>query len=431
MVIERGYKLTESFCVLVKNINVAGVGNGLAAFLFSTLGPGLIVMNAAKQGGLTDSQAVSWLLAIYAMGGLCCMFMALRYRLPVSVAFSIPGAILLATLLKRYNLSEAVGAYLAIAAVIMVLTVSGAIKKIVEYIPTPVMLAMVSGVLVSFGVNLFKGAVNTPSIYGAMVVAYFISMSSAWLRKYVPPIVMAIVVGVVLLVIYGKITPVPVTVELAKPEFILPVFNINAIIDIGIPLFFLVVGVQNIQAVGVLMAEGYRPPINAMYMVPSIASVINAMFGAHNAVTAGPSTAICCSAASGPRKELRFIASFFEGLFWFLFALSAKIAVDAVKFVPPEFAAVLAGLAMFEVFGSAFKGAFNGQFKSGAMVAFFICLANVPILNIGAPFWAIILGVVTSLVVERSDFAALRSAIKSEASEAEEEEEPATEASTA
>jgi benzoate membrane transport protein len=168
--------------------------------------------------------------------------------------------------------------------------------------------------------------------------------------------------------------------------------------------------VQNIQALGVLIAEGYHPPINAMYIVPSIASVLNAALGAHNAVTAGPSTAICSSPASGPDKNLRFIASFVEGALWFLFALSAKIAVDAVKFVPAEFAAVLAGLAMFEVFGSAFKGAFSGQFKTGAMVAFFVCLANIPILGVAAPFWSIVLGVLASLLVERGDFKTAREA---------------------
>jgi len=410
MIVEKGYSLSESFTIMVKNLNMAGVGNGLAAFLFSTLGPGLIVMNAAKQGGFTDGQAVSWLLAIYAMGGLCCMYMALRYRLPVSVAFSIPGAILLATLLKQYNIHQAVGAYLVVAAITFILTLSGGIKKVVEYIPIPVMLAMVAGMLVSFGISLFKGAITTPSIYGLMVLAYFLSMASATLRKYVPPIVMAIVVGVVLLSFFGRITPVPVSLALAKPQFAAPEFNLGAIINISIPMFFLVVGVQNIQAVGVLMAEGYRPPINAMYIVPSIASVINAALGAHNAVTAGPSTAICASPASGANKNMRFIASFTEGLLWFLFALSAKMAVDVVKFVPPEFAAVLAGLAMFEVFGSAFKGAFTGQFKSGAMVAFFVCLANVPIFGIAATFWAIVLGVLTSLLVEPGDFKTARAA---------------------
>ncbi|HEY3425089.1 MAG TPA: benzoate/H(+) symporter BenE family transporter, partial [Negativicutes bacterium] len=93
-----------------------------------------------------------------------------------------------------------------------------------------------------------------------------------------------------------------------------------------------------------------------------------------------------------------------EGVFWFCFALSAKVAVSAVKLLPTQFTAVLAGLAMFDVFGSAFKGAFSGQFKSGAVVAFFVAITNLSVLNIGAPFWAIIFGVITSLVVERDDF---------------------------
>ncbi|NLH80930.1 MAG: benzoate/H(+) symporter BenE family transporter [Phyllobacteriaceae bacterium] len=404
MIMEPGYSLRDSFSYMLKNLNAAGVGNGFVAFLFSTLGPGLIVLNAAKQGGLTDAQSVSWLFAIYAMGGLCCMYIALRYRLPVSIAYSIPGAVILGGLLKQYSINQAVGAYLVIALVTLALTISGVIKKVVEHIPVAIMLAMVSGVFVSFGVNLFKGAIGTPSIYGVMVVVYFACMAFRRLSQIIPPILPAIAVGVILLILNGKLVPVGVPVEFATLNFVAPEFNIGAIINIGIPLFFLVVGVQNIQAVGVLMAEGYKPPINATYIVPGLASIINAILGAHNAVCAGPSTAICCGPNSGPRKELRFIASFSEGIFWFLFALCAKMAVEAVKMVPAEFAAVLAGLAMFEVFGSAFKGAFTGKFKAGAMVAFFVCITNQPIFGIGSPFWAILLGILTSLVVERQDF---------------------------
>ena len=64
---------------------------------------------------------------------------------------------------------------------------------------------------------------------------------------------------------------IPFTFEIAKPEFVMPTLSFKAIIDISLPLFFLVIGVQNIQAVGVLLAEDYKPPINAMYIVPSIA----------------------------------------------------------------------------------------------------------------------------------------------------------------
>jgi len=165
-----------------------------------------------------------------------------------------------------------------------------------------------------------------------------------------------------------------------------------------------VIGVQNIQAVGVLLAEEYKPPINWMYFVPSIGAFTNAIMGAHCAVTAGPSTAICSSSAANERKDLRYIAAFFEGVFWFIFALLAYIAVESVKMVPKEFTAVIAGLAMFEVFMSVFKGAFSGKFRAGAVVAMFVAVTNLSILNVGAPFWAIVFGVVTSLLVERNDF---------------------------
>ena len=404
MILEKGYNLIESLKLLWKHINSAAIGTGLVATLFSTLGPGVIVMNAAKQGGLSEDQAVSWLFGIYAVGGLSTMFMSLRYRIPVVIAFSIPGAVMLGKVLPQFQLSEAVGAYMVIALVILLLTVTGAIKKIVEHIPGPIMLAMVGGVLMSFGVGLFTAAIKTPGIYGVMVILFFVAMSVRKFNQKIPPIIVAIIAGAALLYYSGMIKPVALNLQLAHPQFVLPTFSLQAILNISVPLFFLVVGVQNIQAVGVLMAEEYKPPINAMYLVPSIAAIFNGLVGAHPAVTAGPSTAICSSSAAGERREHRFIAAFFEGVFWFCFALSAKIAVEAVKVVPPEFGAVLAGLAMFEVFGSAFKGAFNGQFKSGAIVAFFVTITNVSILGVGAPFWAIILGILTSMVVERTDF---------------------------
>ena len=86
------------------------------------------------------------------------------------------------------------------------------------------------------------------------------------------------------------------------------------------------------------------------------------------------------------------------------FGLLAKVVVDSVNMVPKEFTAVLAGLAMFDVFGGAFRGAFGAKFRYGALVAFFVTVTNVSILDIGAPFWAIVFGVLISLVLEFPDF---------------------------
>lgn len=405
-IMEKGHSLGPSFVQLLKDTNPAGVGTGLVATLFSTLGPGVIVMTSAKAGGLTDAQAVSWLLAIYTFGGLATIFMALRYRIPLVVAYSIPGAVLLAKLLPNFTLSEAVGAYIVVGIVTLILTVTGLIKKVVDRIPVPIMLGMVGGVLFSFGIGLFKASIEQPKIYGVMMLVFFGTMAFKKFASKIPPIVVAIVVGTALLVFYGQIKPIPMHFELARPEFIWPTFSLRAIIDISIPLFFLVIGVQNIQAVGVLIAENYTPPINAMYLVPSIGAFFNASIGGHCAVTAGPSTAICSSPAAHEKHELRYVAAFYEGVFWFCFALLAKAAVDAVNMVPKEFTIVLAGIAMFDVFSTAFRGAFAGKFRYGALVAFFLSVANIPIFNVGAPLWAIIFGVLISLVLEMDDFKA-------------------------
>jgi len=208
VILEKGYDLRESFKILCTNINAAAVGTGLVATLFSTLGPGVIVMNAAKQGGLTDAQAVSWLLAIYGFGGLATMFVSLRYRIPLVVAYSIPGAILLGKLLARFPLNQAVGAYMVVGLVTLILTLTGAIKKVVEHIPVPVMLGMVGGVLLSFGVSLFSAAIKTPSIYGVMLVLFLLITAFRKYSQEFPPIIVAMIVGAALLYYFGLIKPV-------------------------------------------------------------------------------------------------------------------------------------------------------------------------------------------------------------------------------
>lgn len=401
---EKGFSLTESLKELIANLSFPGVTTGLIGALFSSMGPGMIVMNAAKQGKLPDNIAVSWIFAIFFFAGLATMFISLYYRTPVVIAYSIPGAVLIGKYLAGGgNIYEAVGVYLVIAIIVLLLTGTGVIKKVIEHIPVPVMLGMVAGVLLSFGINTFSSALKMPSIYGVMVGIFFIWYYFKGLSSKIPGVVVSLVAGALMLKVSGLTKPVPVVWEVAKPVLVFPQFSIKSAIELGIPLFFMVVGVQNIQAVGVLLSRGYNPPVNAMYTVPSVTTFFNAVFAGHTAVTAGPSTAICSSDIAG-RKEYRWIASFFEGVFWVIIGLLAKVGVESANLAPAEFMQVVAGLAMFEVFISAFEGAFSQKFRKGAMVSFFVAASNISLLNIGAPFWAIIFGLLVSVVAEKEDF---------------------------
>jgi len=406
-IIEKGYGLGESLKKVIKDTNSAGLATALIGAAWGTLGPGLLVLNAAKAAGLSQGQTVSWLFGLYIFIGLATSFVALRYRVPMVIAYSIPGAVMMGTLLPQFNnnLSEAVGAYMVVGVVVALLTMTGIIKKIINKIPAPIMIGMIGGVLFHIGEGMFKVCLEKPTVYGIMLLCFLCVTGYKKLSKKVPPIIVAIIVGGVLMHFNGLIDySVPLTIEIGKPEFVVPSFSWRAIVEISFPMFFLVVGVQNIQAVGALKAEGYDPPVNAMYFIPAVGAFITGLMGAHCPTMGGPGTAIVSSPAAHENKDLRYVAAFYKGLLFVCFALLSSIAVGAVKMVSDKFILVLAGMALLHVFSSTFSTAFSGKFRTGALVSFFVAVTKISLFGIGAPLWAILFGVIASLIVERSDF---------------------------
>jgi benzoate membrane transport protein len=66
----------------------------------------------------------------------------------------------------------------------------------------------------------------------------------------------------------------------------------------------------------------------------------------------------------------------------------------------------LAGLAMLRVLQTAFVTAFKERFSLGALLAFLVTVADMPLLNVGAAFWGLVAGFAISWLLERSDFSA-------------------------
>ena len=95
--------------------------------------------------------------------------------------------------------------------------------------------------------------------------------------------------------------------------------------SIGIPLALLIICTENAQATGVLMAQGYKPPNNAMAIYGSIVGLIGSFFGAHAINVAGPMTAICSAEEVG-KKESRYAASVVNGVLFSTFGLFAAMS---------------------------------------------------------------------------------------------------------
>jgi benzoate membrane transport protein len=384
------------------NLNVNTISAGLVAAIFGCTGPALIIIGGATNGGLTYAQTISWIFAVYFFSGLLGIYLALKYRQPISGAHTIAGAVLVAGSLTHFSLNEAIGAYIVANIIVIVLGASGLIDKAMKWIPRPIVMGMIVGVMIRFTTEMIKAVTILPLLAGSAILVFL--LSQRFLKK-VPPVLSALIVAVILAVATGAFSVQNIQNEFILPQFIRPEFSLDAIVSIGIPIALLIIATENAQAAGVLMAQGYKAPNTAMAVNGSFIGLIAAMFGGHAINIAGPMTAICSAKEVG-KKESRYAASVANGFFFSVFGLFAAFVVPFVIAMPSVIVTVIAGLAMLGVLINSLKTAFSDtKFQMGAFFALTIGMSGVNFFNIGAPLWAILGSLLVSFLVEKSHFA--------------------------
>ncbi|WP_279483927.1 benzoate/H(+) symporter BenE family transporter [Aureimonas sp. SK2] len=399
-IIEPGPGIASGLRDLPSNLNLRTGSAGLVAAIFGCSGPALIVIGAAGAGNLTDGQTVAWLLAIYGLGGLISFVLALHYKIPVTGAYSIPGAALVAGSLATFPFSEAVGAFVMAGVIVLFLGVTGLIGKVMRWLPMPIVMAMIAGALIRFGIGAVTAVSALPIVVGASVIAFFVSMRFV---KAVPPVLSALVVGLIAVALTGSFGTSEAGISFVLPELTAPIFTLDAFFAIAVPLAILVVGAENAQATGVLLAEKYSPPVNAMTVISGVGGILAGFLGGHNANIAGPMTAICSSDQAGEKREGRYAATIVNGVLFAGFGVFAGAVVPLILKLPAPLIGTIAGLAMINVLIMAFQAAFTKAdgYQIGAFVALVVSMSNVTILNISAPFWALLFGAIISMLVEK------------------------------
>lgn len=383
-------------------LNIKTISAGTMAAIFGCTGPALIVIGGAQNGGLTQVETISWLFAIYFFGGLIGMLLSLRYRQPIAGAFSIPAAVLIAGALTTTSLNDAAGSFLIAGVIVFILGISGMIGKVMRWLPGPIVMAMIVGAMISFGTDMILSLEDAPWIAGTAIVLYLLSTA---ITKKIPAILPAFIGAMIVAVAMSQFSLSGFEPTLVLPQMVVPSFSLEAIISISIPLALLVIGAENAQATGVLMSQGYKPPVNKMTIVSGIGGMLTSLFGGHNANIAGPMTAICASEEAGEDKQKRYGSVLVCGTLFVLFGIFAGVAVPFVTAMPVALVAVVAGLAMIGVLLSSLQAAFSeSKFQVGSFFALIIGISGVSLFGISAPFWSLVGGVVVSLIIETDDF---------------------------
>jgi benzoate membrane transport protein len=405
--IEGGQGFASGLKDLKKNLNSKTITTGLVATIFGCSGPALVTINAGTTAGYTDAQIASWLFGIYFLGGLISVIMALYYKMPINGAYSIPGASMLGSALAGVSFNQAAGAFMIAGLIVLLLGVTGLMGKVMKWLPLPIVMGMIAGVMIRFGTAIVTATQASPIVGAAALFGFFVLPK---FFKRLAPVLTALICGVIALLATGGLNGNATEIVYYAPQLVVPGFSLATIFSVSIPLAALVVGAENAQAIGVLYTQGYKPPVNAMTIISGLGGIVAGLFGAHNANIAGPMTAICSSEEAGEDKEGRYASSVVNGVTFSLFGLFSSLALSFIQMIPTTLISILAGLAMINVLINAFKEGFQtGKCKLGAFTALVIGISGISVLHIGAAFWALVGGVVVSLIAEKQDFDALAS----------------------
>jgi benzoate membrane transport protein len=385
------------------DLTTAHAVSGLVGFLFAASGPLAIILATGTRGGLTEAQIASWVFGSLFLNGLLSIGFSLVWRQPLAFFWTIPGTVLVGPALGHLTFPEVIGAYVATGVLMTALGALGLVRRAMALVPMPIVMGMVAGVFLQFGLDWVHAFRLDIAIAAAMTAAFLIVSAIPSLAARLPPMLAALLAGAAAIALAGSLSlnALGHGEVLAAPLLQMPRFSWAAMAELVVPLAIAVLVVQNGQGVAILTAAGHRPPVDAIAIGCGVASVVSAFVGAVSNCLTGPVNAII---SSGGERRTQYTAGVMVGVYAVLLALVAPLVTRLMLSTPPAFIATLAGLAMLRVLQSAFTVAFQARFALGALVTFLVTVAGIPILNIGAPFWALIAGSLVSLVLERGDW---------------------------
>jgi benzoate membrane transport protein len=387
----------------VTGLPIAEFLNAFVAFLFAATAPVAIILSVSLNAGLSEIDIASWIFAVFAINGVLSIAMSVSYRQPLVFLWTIPGAILVGQALDTIRFTEVIGAYLLTGLLLLFLGLTGWIKKVMDWLPQPIVMGMVAGAFVNFGLDWIRAFADDFLLVASMSVVFFGLSALPRLPTGLPPLIWALIVGT-WLILYRSGTSfadLDLALTLATPRSYVPEFTLAATMELVLPLAITVVALQNAQGIAVLKPAGHNPPVNAITTWCGFMSMLTALYGGISTCLTGPVNAILV-ASGDPRRH--WIAASMLGVMVILFGLCAPTVTSWLIAAPTAFLSTLAGLALLRTLQTAFQSAFGPAFPLGGLIAFLVTFGGIPMLNIGAPFWGLVFGVLASLLLERQAF---------------------------
>lgn len=380
-----------------KDLSLSAVTAGFVAVLVGFTSSVALVFQAAQAFQATPAQITSWMWALGLGMGLCTLLPSLWLRKPVMVAWSTPGAAVLATagLARGFSMAEAVGAFMVCAALITVAGATRWFERAMNRIPMEIASALLAGVLARFGLQAFAAAQTALPLVLLMLGCYLAA------RRFAPryAVVLTLVAAIVYVALRGQMAWSAVTFELAMPQWVTPQFSVGAIVSLALPLFVVTMASQNLPGVAVMRATGYQMPVSALVTMTGLATLVLAPFGAFALNFSAITAAICMGPEAHEDPRRRYTAAASCGAFYIVIGIFGAVVTGLLTAFPKELVVAIAGLALLGTIGNGLATALRDEpHREAALITFLVTLSGVVIGGVGSAFWGVVAGSVALFV---------------------------------
>ncbi|HEY0641762.1 MAG TPA: benzoate/H(+) symporter BenE family transporter [Pseudonocardiaceae bacterium] len=363
---------------------------GLIAAFVGFAGSFAIVLEGLRAVGASRAEAASGLMALCVAMGVCGVLLSVRHRMPISIAWSTPGAALLAaSATVSGGFAAAVGAFLVASVLIVVAGLWRRLGRWVAAIPAPLANAMLAGVLLPLCLAPARAVADEPLLGLAVVLTWAVVGSVS--KLYAMPA--AVIVTLVLVATTTNLDLAALGPLWSAPVLVTPAFSVTALVGIALPLFVVTMASQNVPGIAVLNANGYRPEPGPLFSWTGVFGLLSAPFGGHAVNLAAITAALCAGEEAGADPRRRYRAAVVAGVAYVLLGLGAGAAVAFVAASPPTLIAAVAGLALLGALGGSLLGAVaDPGDREAAVVTLVVTASGVTFFGIGGAFWGLLAG---------------------------------------
>lgn len=386
------------FMQLKTDFSLSALVAGFIVLLVGVTSSGVLVFQAARSFGLDAQGASSWLGSLCLGMGLISMVLSLRYRMPVLLAWSTPGAALLAGGLAGVSLAEVTGAFLFSALLIFLSGITGLFEKIMNRIPMSLASALLGGILLKFCLETFLSLKSQPLIVGVMLLAYLIG------KKWKPRLAMLFVLlaGTITAALSGELQFSQIEIAPTTWSFVAPQWSWSVLLSVGVPLFIVTMASQNLPGLAVMRANGFHAPVSSLMTWTGGMNLITAFFGGFAINLAAITAAIAMGPESHEERDKRYVAGVVSGVLYMVVGIMAGSVTSLFAAFPAEMVVAIAGIALLSTTAHCLQNALEDpRHKEAAFITFAIAASGLSLFGVGAAFWAITAGAMTQIFLHK------------------------------